>query len=102
MSLVALLTSVLALLVALSALARAGRVKKVPVPLQPRGPNLTCGCEHELAMHDPQTGKCHDEMWVPFYDKALGKDMRRRETCKCRQYTGDRPVDTFFSPRIVT
>jgi hypothetical protein len=47
-----------------------------------------CGCEHDLAFHNRDTGVCHH--------KAHG------EQCSCQQYTGPQPLPEFFAPEIVS
>jgi hypothetical protein len=54
------------------------------------GVKATCGCTHELAHHDPETGRCH---------YAWG--FERSIKCTCRQYTGPRPIDQVFQPGIL-
>ncbi len=76
-----------------------GRRQKVPLP--PVMPELKCGCEHELAMHDPSTSRCHDDSEVRSKYNARGVHIGYETiACPCRQYTGPKPIDTVFQPRI--
>lgn len=70
---------------------RAGR------PERPRDPNLMCGCEHELAYHDPATRVCSATETV-----RNGSTVYREivQACPCKVYTGDLPADWYA--RIIT
>lgn len=57
-------------------------------------PSTICGCRHQLAMHDPETNRCHDTVNGPFSDHQYTQVQ-----CGCRQYTGARPIDQFYTPR---
>lgn len=73
---------------------RTGKVSARPVPSGP-----ICGCKHELAKHDPQTNVCHEAIPADRYEASGAYRLTGR--CKCRQYTGPRPIDEVFQPRIV-
>ncbi len=65
-------------------------------------PTALCGCSHPLAMHDPDTNACHATVKVASrwnkYGDAVGWE---RPQCTCRQYTGPRPIDQVFAPRVL-
>jgi len=61
-------------------------------PRRPSGP--TCACGHELAFHDPASGRCHAEWWIH-------KNVRDHLVkCPCRRYVGPEPLPEFFAPEI--
>jgi hypothetical protein len=51
------------------------RPRRTPTPYM-------CTCKHPFSQHDPTTRKCHEK---------LGMD--RAESCRCRQYVGELPLD---------
>ncbi|MEU1956425.1 hypothetical protein [Nocardia rhamnosiphila] len=61
-------------------------------------PKLTarCGCGHDLALHDRETGKCHAEL-----SRRGMHGMREWVGCNCRRYTGPIPLEEMFSPPIL-
>ncbi|KZM73198.1 hypothetical protein IU500_21155 [Nocardia terpenica] len=65
---------------------RVAAVEKSPAP---------CGCGHDLAVHDRESGVCHAE----FSRKANG--MREWVRCPCHRYTGPTPLDEFFTPQAL-
>lgn len=82
------------------AVGKSQRVKP-PKPEPPQRPNLQCGCNHGLSYHDPQTNRCVKEDQVTeSYNPRTGERVYKQVPCTCRQYTGDKPIDTYFSPRI--
>lgn len=52
------------------------RVRRTAAPPRP-----ICGCGHHRALHDPDTGKCHNT---------------RGYICRCQQYVGPEPVESFY------
>ena len=60
-------------------------------PKPAKDPDPVCGCNHNLAMHDPANGQCHERVEVTTYE-----DFRSRNwkwvTCPCRQYVGPQPL----------
>ncbi|QIS14637.1 MULTISPECIES: hypothetical protein [Nocardia] len=52
----------------------------------------TCGCGHDLAMHDPQTGACHTEI-----GRKSVVGLREWVRCGCRRYTGPQPLEELFN-----
>lgn len=77
-----------------------GRISRAPRS-DARPPSLICGCDHQLAMHDPQTNRCHRVISAPVWNDHEEMFIDEQVQCPCRQYTGDKPVDTYFSPRLV-
>jgi hypothetical protein len=75
------------------------KARKSPAVKEAAPLALVCGCEHELAYHDPSTNQCHDTVSGTPVFKG-GKWAVPRVQCTCRQYTGPRPIDQVFSPRI--
>ncbi len=61
-----------------------------------RKPGALCGCGHDLAMHDRESGTCHAETF-----RKNGYGMREWATCTCRRYTGPTPLDEVFAPPIM-
>lgn len=74
-----------------------GRSQRTPA--QPRPVELLCGCSHEMAYHDPATGKCHEDSDEYIFDPRIKRSVAK--PCPCRQYTGPKPIDTVFQPRLV-
>lgn len=71
---------------------RLGRKKAVPAgPPQP-----ICGCRHGLHAHDPKTGVCHERVQLNNWDEKT-----KWGDCKCRQYTGPRPIDQIWIPEVL-
>lgn len=75
------------------------RMGRREVPPPPEKPSLICGCEHELSYHDPKTSECHGPGDYENQFKG-GKWMSVRAPCACRQYTGARPLETYWAPPI--
>lgn len=68
-------------------------------PEPPKTPDPICGCEHDLAMHDPETNRCHHEERVARFRESDNKFIGYYQgTCPCRQYVGPRPIDQVFLP----
>ncbi|WP_280234968.1 hypothetical protein [Nocardia cyriacigeorgica] len=55
-----------------------------------------CGCGHDLALHDRETGKCHAEI-----SRRGMHGMREWLGCNCRRYTGPTPLEDVFAPPIL-
>jgi hypothetical protein len=55
-----------------------------------------CGCDHHLALHDPETGRCHEQI---YRRGAYARDHHWEE-CPCRQYVGPKPADQFFTSDV--
>ncbi|NEW38702.1 hypothetical protein GV794_28035 [Nocardia cyriacigeorgica] len=55
-----------------------------------------CGCGHDLALHDRDTGKCHAEI-----SRRGMHGMREWVNCNCRRYTGPTPLEEVFAPPIL-
>lgn len=60
----------------------------------PAPPNLSCGCGHVLAYHDPASGVCNQQVNHEHYD-ARGKWVGELRQCSCRQYTGELTADWY-------
>lgn len=58
----------------------------------------TCGCGHDLSLHDREEGKCHAEYMRKV---GYGSGMREWATCGCRRYTGPTPLDELFAPPVL-
>ncbi|MBF6175727.1 hypothetical protein [Nocardia blacklockiae] len=56
----------------------------------------TCGCGHDLAMHDRESGSCHAETF-----RKTGYGMRAWSACTCRRYTGPTPLEDVFAPPLL-
>ncbi|MFQ6395161.1 hypothetical protein ACLMAJ_17055 [Nocardia sp. KC 131] len=63
---------------------------------KPTDSPATCGCGHDLAMHDPEQGVCHTEI----SRKNMG-GLREWVRCGCRRYTGPTPIEDYFSRPIL-
>lgn len=69
-------------------------------------PKAQCGCGHDLAMHDPKTNQCHKIDIVEIVegqDRVTGFDLTHDERvrCDCKQYTGPRPLETWFASDVL-
>lgn len=71
------------------------RTKPIPNPSA-----ALCGCGHDLAVHDPETSKCHAQIERPHYRKDGYHNGNEYVACPCRVYTGPRPIDQVFPPRL--
>lgn len=80
-------------------LGRQSGKRELPPP-EPK-PSLICGCDHELSYHDLKTGQCHETIPGETVWRA-GKYQTSKVRCNCRQYTGARPLETYWSPQIYT
>lgn len=62
-------------------------------------PKAICGCDHELAFHDPATGECHGTVEVDQYRSGywIGQDQTR---CTCRQYDGPTPLPVVYAREV--
>ncbi|MEU4314561.1 hypothetical protein [Nocardia sp. NPDC024068] len=55
-----------------------------------------CGCGHDLALHDRETGTCHAES-----SRRGTHGLREWIGCQCRRYTGPTPLEDVFAPPIL-
>lgn len=63
-------------------------------------PEPVCGCTHHLAKHDKQ-GKCHEMVDTPTEWDANRKPVTYRpRQCKCQQYVGPEPLQTFYAEEL--
>lgn len=66
-----------------------------------RDPEPICGCGDHRAMHDPETGECHEKVeqsrWSPG-GAHVGYDHVQ---CTCRQYVGPEPISSLWSPPVL-
>jgi len=69
--------------------------------LQAEPVKTICGCAHAYAMHDLETGHCHDFVKVTRYGNGGGRIGYDRVPCTCRHYTGPKPIDEVFQPRML-
>ncbi|WP_036567554.1 hypothetical protein [Nocardia sp. BMG51109] len=74
------------------ALGRAGR-RRGRSGAQSPGP---CGCGHDLALHDRETGTCHAEIF-----RKTGHGLKEWTGCRCRRYTGPTPLEDVFTSPIL-
>ncbi|WP_067817503.1 hypothetical protein [Nocardia inohanensis] len=56
-------------------------------------PAALCGCGHDLALHDRESGECHTETM-----RKTGYGIKEWARCPCRRYTGPTPLEEFFAP----
>jgi hypothetical protein len=64
---------------------------------RPDGPQEpVCGCTHHRALHDPETGECHERVKVPLG----GGGGYSWELCLCRQYVGPEPIGSMWVPPV--
>lgn len=66
----------------------------------PKPPEPICGCEHELAYHDPATGVCHEEAPKRVWDEKVNMHVDKPFRCQCRQYDGPTPLPTVYAPEV--
>lgn len=91
-----------------------GRVARVRSgPRSKKLPQPVCGCEHELAYHDPKTGECHATITVviekgqpildPFGEYVVTYKAAKYEArqCTCRRYTGPEPLSSYYAPELL-
>jgi hypothetical protein len=64
---------------------------KPPKPVQP-----VCGCEHHYSFHDPASGQCHAQMYVP---STMSRDSHYKP-CTCRTYAGPTPLPEYYAPEV--
>jgi hypothetical protein len=71
----------------------AGRRNRAP--RKPDKQSYICGCDHELAFHDPSTGECHGKVrGNPLkYDTFREPTAWEQVQCSCRQYDGPPNLD---------
>ncbi|WP_280398765.1 hypothetical protein [Nocardia carnea] len=55
-----------------------------------------CGCGHDLALHDRESGTCHAE-----FSRRGTSGLREWVRCSCRRYTGPTPLEEVFSSPIL-
>ncbi|MBP2471668.1 NAD(P)H-hydrate repair Nnr-like enzyme with NAD(P)H-hydrate dehydratase domain [Crossiella equi] len=71
------------------------RVRDKPV-------EAVCGCTHTMAMHDRETGACHEQIARPRSYSEKGKYLGTvYAQCTCRQYVGPRPIEEVFAPKLL-
>jgi len=58
---------------------------------RPAGPKYTCGCTHDLSVHDPKTGRCHAGVKRLKYDYVGDVVGYIYPQCPCKQYVGPKP-----------
>lgn len=61
-------------------------------------PRATCGCDHDLSLHDPETKKCHAEIARQVHDDYGYWVSYEWVPCPCRQYIGPKPIEEVFAP----
>lgn len=67
----------------------AGRIRRKKSPSPPKP---ICGCGHNLAEHNPQTGTCAATIYV--FDAP-------RRPCTCQQYVGPKALEEMFAPQYL-
>jgi hypothetical protein len=65
-------------------------------------PDLTCGCGHPLAVHEPSDtgaggGPCRDRVPRQLRDTFNNRAGTRWETCPCRRYVGPLPPEDYLT-----
>lgn len=71
----------------------AGRVSRRRAAQQPQPVDALCGCGHNLALHDRESGDCHAESM-----RKTGYGIKEWARCGCQRYTGPTPLEDFFVP----
>lgn len=67
----------------------------------PPNPNAaTCGCDHDYAVHDVETGRCNAEILREHYQNHGTRNGWEWVKCPCKNYSGPKPIDTLFQPRL--
>lgn len=67
-------------------------------PKSAPAPNFICGCQHELAYHDPATNVCNQIIEKGHYAEKKGVGavwVTELLQCPCRQYTGELTADWY-------
>lgn len=70
------------------------RKQRAPDSVRP-----VCGCQHQYAFHDPESGQCSAQVEVHQWNRGRWAGMAR-EQCPCRRYTGPEPLPEYFAPEI--
>jgi hypothetical protein len=73
-----------------------GRVRSRSVDDSLRVDSDACGCSHPLALHDRKMGTCFADVKREHYfstGECNGSEWAR---CRCRQYTGTRPIEELL------
>jgi hypothetical protein len=60
-----------------------------------------CGCGHPLSQHDTETSTCYAELRRETFDRRGRFAGHRGVPSTCRQYSGRRPIDEVFRPRLL-
>ncbi|GAB2724224.1 hypothetical protein [Nocardia thraciensis] len=63
---------------------------------RPANSSARCGCGHDLALHDRESGNCHAEIF-----RKTGHGLRAWVGCNCRRYTGPTPLEEVFTPPLL-
>lgn len=71
-----------------------------PKPPPPNPSAATCGCDHDLAVHDTETGRCTADVRREHYGHTGARSGWEWVKCRCKNYTGPKPIDTVFQPRL--
>ena len=66
---------------------------------QPTIENPRC-CEHSFGEHDPKTGKCNGEIRRVKYSPDGASLGYHYFPCRCLNYDGPRPLDSYYAPEI--
>lgn len=66
---------------------------------QPTIENPRC-CEHSFGKHDSKTGKCNGEIRRSRYDSKGLRIGDEWVSCRCLNYDGPRPLDSYYAPEI--
>ena len=84
-------------------------------------PEPVCGCRHNLAFHDPETGRCnHTEQIIlrneevvrhpsgnvvksPYgeLETIVVQTFAGERRCGCVRYTGPEPLTQYYAPEII-
>lgn len=70
---------------------------RTPAAQQP-----VCGCTHNLSMHDPGTGHCHERVRLLITPPKGGTSYTEWPQCTCRRYIGPEPLaDVWAAPLAI-
>jgi hypothetical protein len=70
-------------------------------PKPPKLPRPVCGCNHELAYHDPANGACKAAVSVASRYDSYGDPVAWKQApCACQQYTGPTPLPMIYAPEM--
>lgn len=68
----------------------------------PERTGAICGCDHSLALHNAESGRCHGEIKRPdSYDEAGTYLGTQHVNCACQRYVGPKPLEEFFEQRLL-